>query len=287
MFDKLFKSNSFEKLFPELMPYIKTDEERQLLASDKEFIDKYQRNSAIISTFLFEVNKYYKNMEVKKIIKKYIISLDDVKLVEVILLYLNLTDDDKKDKQFFVLYDKKYNLEDKSEEELNKEHEIDRRYNNIKTGTEMFHEYTLDSLYNTCEYPKRELINSILSHRGGWDTFKFMFEERYHANFRQLLQLLNKALIDGEIINEEVKDSIGDNMFEELIFTLLSNHNLEIAKHIKTLVKNRRYDLIVNMIQDNLLGDVVFINTINQEDLNEKEFIYKLENMRVKHPTNN
>ena len=287
MFDKLFKTKSFDKLFPELVPYIKTDDEREQLVNDTEFIDKYQRNINIISTFLYEVRKYHKSIEVKKIIKKYIISLDDERLVDVILLYLNLTDEDKQEKEFFIIYDKKYHLEDKSEEELNREHEIDRRYNNIKSGREVFHGLTLDSLYNTCEYDERDTINSILANKNGWETFAFLFEERYHANFKQLMALLNRALVDGTIINEEVRLSLGDDMFEELVFTLLSNHNSEIAKHIKTLIKNRRYDLIINMIQDNLLGDVVFINTINQEELNDKELISKLETLRVKRPANN
>ena len=287
MFNKLFKTNSFDKLFPELVPYIKTDAERELLANDKDFIDKYQRNSIIISTFLFEVNKYYKNIEVKKLIKKYIISLDETRLVEVILLYLGLTEEDKEDRQFFIIYDKKYHLEDKTEEQLNKEHDIDRRYNNFKTGRETFNGISLDTLYNTCDYPERELINSIITQHGGWETFTSLFEEKYKANFKQLLQLLNSALVDGEIINKEVQYNVGDEMFVELVFTLLSNHNLEIAKHIKTLIKNKRYDLIINMIQDNLLGDVVFINTINQAELNDKELISRLETLRVKRPANN
>jgi hypothetical protein len=41
------------------------------------------------------------------------------------------------------------------------------------------------------------------------------------------------------------------------------------------------------MIQDNLLGDVVFINTINQAELNDKELISRLETLRVKRPANN
>ena len=287
MFNKLFKTNSFDKLFPELVPYIKTDAERELLANDKDFIDKYQRNNIIISTFLFEVNKYYKNIEVKKLIKKYIISLDETRLVEVILLYLGLTEEDKEDRQFFIIYDKKYHLEDKTEEQLNKEHDIDRRYNNFKTGRETFNGISLDTLYNTCDYPERELINSIITQHGGWETFTSLFEEKYKANFKQLLQLLNSALVDGEIINKEVQYNVGDEMFVELVFTLLSNHNLEIAKHIKTLIKNKRYDLIINMIQDNLLGDVVFINTINQAELNDKELISRLETLRVKRPANN
>ena len=287
MFNKLFKTNSFDKLFPELVPYIKTDAERELLANDKDFIDKYQRNNIIISTFLFEVNKYYKNIEVKKLIKKYNISLDETRLVEVILLYLGLTEEDKEDRQFFIIYDKKYHLEDKTEEQLNKEHDIDRRYNNFKTGRETFNGISLDTLYNTCDYPERELINSIITQHGGWETFTSLFEEKYKANFKQLLQLLNSALVDGEIINKEVQYNVGDEMFVELVFTLLSNHNLEIAKHIKTLIKNKRYDLIINMIQDNLLGDVVFINTINQAELNDKELISRLETLRVKRPANN
>ena len=291
MLNKIFKTNSFDRLFPALMPYIKTDAEKQLLVSDKDFIDKYDRNSESITTFLYEVNKNYKNIEVKKMIKKYIISSSEKELREVILLYLNLNEEDKKDKSFFVYFDETHGLVEKTEEELNEEHRIDREYNNFKTGLETFHGIKLDELYQLCPYPERKLIISILKNKGGWEVFTHIFEQRYHANFKQLITLLTKALVDGDIMNEDVKLNLDkhkdDDYFEELVFQLLSNHNLEIAKHIKTLIKNRRYDLIIDMIEDKLIGDEVFINTINQEELDAKDLITKLETMRVKRPINN
>ena len=287
MFNKIFKTNSFDKLFPALMPYIKTDDERQLLVGDKDFVVKYDRNSESITTFLFEVNKYYKNIEVKKMIKKYIISSSEKVLCDVILLYLNLDEEQKKDKSFFVYIDEKYNLVEKTEEQLNREHEIDRTYNNLKTGKETFHEIPLNDLYKLCGYKEKEIINTLLNNKGGWEAFKFLFEERYHGNFKQLMELLSRELVDGEIINEDVKLNLGDENFEVLVLTLLSNQNLEIAKHIKTLIKNRRYDLIIDMIEEKLVGDVVFSKTINQEELDAKDLITKLETMRVKRPINN
>ena len=286
MFTKFFNGQSFDKRYSALVPYIKNKDKQDELINNQDFKDLYDRNSSIIETFLYELSKNYKPIEITKLINKYIFKLEEKELRELILLYLNLSNEDKKNKKFFKYYDDKHKL-NRSEEELNREHDIDATYNRLKKGTEMFHNISLDSLYKLLDYNEREFINSLLSNKNGWDTFILLFEDRYHANFQSLIKLLNKALIDGTIINIDVYDTLGEAKFNELIFTLLSNHNLEVAKHIKTLIKNNRHDLIIDMINNNLIGDQIFIDSINANDLKDKDLIERLESIRVKKQINN
>ena len=99
--------------------------------------------------------------------------------------------------------------------------------------------------------------------------------------------MLNSNLIDGTIINEEVVLNLDDKKFRDLVFILLSNKNLEIAKHIKTLINKGRYDLILEMVHQNLIGDEVFIYTMTNEHIDEEELINRLESIKVKRPINN
>ncbi len=287
MFSKLFSKDSFEDLYPRLFPYIKEKDKQDKLINSQDFKTKYNKNRTLIDTFLKEVAKYHKQIEVISMVDKYIVSLDDQELVHMMVLYLNLPDEEKSNKKFFIYYDEEFGVINKTEEELNKEHQIDATYNNLKKGTETFNEIYLDVLYKELPYPLREYINSLLSNNKGWETFNILFGERYHANFKQLISLLNRCLIDGQIINDDVYTNLGENMFRELIYTLLSNNNLEVAKHIKSLISKNRYDLIKDMITHNLLGDQVFINTINNENINIDDLITTLEGIRVKRQVNN
>ena len=286
MFTKFFSGKSFENIYPLLMPYIKNKDLQDELINNQDFKDKYNNNSSLIEAFIYELTKNYKKDEITKLINKYIIKFDENSLREIIMLYLDLSPEDKLDKKFFKYYDEEHKL-NKTEDELNREHEIDAAYNRLKKGTESFHDIPLDSLYKILDYKEREFINSLLINKNGWKAFLSLFEERYHANFQSLIKLLNKALIDGTIINEDTLNILGEDNFNELTFTLLSNHNLEVAKHIKTLINNNRYDLIEYMISSNLIGDQVFIDSINVDNLNDKALIERLETIRVKKQINN
>ena len=287
MFSKIFGGKKFDELFPSFMPYIKDKDRQQELVNNQELIDKYKRNKTMIETFLVEVSRYHINKDIITYIDKYIIKLDEDTLQELMILYLDLSISEKNNKSFFDYYDKKYGLVDKTEEEIKEEERIDNLYNSKKCGTETFNNIPLDTLYETLDYPERNYITTLFTNKGGWMVFKSLFEDRYHANFKQLIKLLNSNLIDGSIINEDVVLNLDDKKFRDLIFILLSNKNLEIAKHIKTLINKGRYDLILEMVHQNLIGDEVFIYTMTNEHINEDELINRLESIKVKRPLNN
>ena len=289
MFNKLFQSyrKPFDIMYPSLALYIKDKDEQESIRNNQEFQDKYNSNAFMINTFVDDIAKYYKLYEVHDMIFKYIINLDKDNMVDMLLNYLNSNIYEREARDFFKFYDKVYGLEDKTEEQIKDEEEIDFNYNALKAGTEMFDGQLLDNLYFDLDYPERSFVVSIVSHRNGWKVFKEFFEDRYGINFKALVKLLNGKLIDGTIINETVKLSLGYDSFEELIFTLMSNHNIEITKHIKTLIKKERFDLIEDMIYNELIYDHIFVNTLCNEVTNDNDLIEKLETIRVKKPLNN
>lgn len=289
MFNKLFQSyrKPFDIMYPSLALYIKDKDEQESIRNNQDFQDKYNSNAFMINTFINDIANYYKLYEVHDMIFKYIINQDKDKMVNMLMNYLNSSIYEREARDFFIFYDKVYGLEDKSEEQIKDEEEIDFNYNALKTGTEMFDGQLLDKLYFDLDYPERSFVVSIVSHRNGWKVFKEFFEDRYGINFKALVKLLNGKLIDGTIINETVKSSLGYDSFEELIFTLMSNHNIEITKHIKTLIKKERFDLIEDMIYNELIYDHIFVNALCNEVTNDNDLIEKLETIRVKKPLNN
>lgn len=289
MFNKLFQSyrKPFDIMYPSLALYIKDKDEQESIRNNQDFQDKYNSNAFMINTFINDIANYYKLYEVHDMIFKYIINQDKDKMVNMLMNYLNSSVYEREARDFFIFYDKVYGLEDKSEEQIKDEEEIDFNYNALKTGTEMFDGQLLDKLYFDLDYPERSFVVSIVSHRNGWKVFKEFFEDRYGINFKALVKLLNGKLIDGTIINETVKSSLGYDSFEELIFTLMSNHNIEITKHIKTLIKKERLDLIEDMIYNELIYDHIFVNSLCNEVTNDNDLIEKLETIRVKKPLNN
>jgi hypothetical protein len=282
MFSKLFGKKNFDELYPSLVTYIKAQDKQDELINNQEFLSIYNKNRTLIDTFLKELAKYYKPAEITGIINKYIIRLENDKLIKLLIQYLNCDDDVKMDKKFFIYYDSENDMLVKSEEELNKEHMIDYTYNNLKKGTETFNGTRLDVLFSKLSPTEKNFINTLLSEKDGWLTFTSMFEERYQGNFKSLTRLFVRALIDGTIINSNVKNYLGEEDFMELVFTLLSNNNQEITKHVKSLIINNRLDLVKYLVTKQLIGDVVFINSMNNKEIDSEQLIKTIEGIKVK-----
>ncbi|MCR4581215.1 MAG: hypothetical protein K5666_01735, partial [Bacilli bacterium] len=119
MFDSLFKKKTkkveFKKAFPAFLPYI-VEIDKHIFTSNESLVTKYDKNSAFISSFIFELKKDYKDTEISGIIKKYFINLSEAELVSMISTYLSLGIQDKEEKKFFVYYDEKHNLIDGDED---------------------------------------------------------------------------------------------------------------------------------------------------------------------------
>lgn len=285
MFSMFTKTKKFDVIFPSFVPYIKSKDEQDEFTNNLTLIDKYNKNKNLIDAFLNEVAKFHKHNKIYKFIFKYFKELDNVKLSSFLMLYLNLSEKDKKDGKFFEYYDDKNGLSEKSEDDVKLEIELDKEYESIKTGEEKFAGEDLDIFYKISSIEDKKFIVSLLRNNG-WDTFVSIFEDRYRTNFKQIVILLNLSLIDGSIINQQLESVLGENMFKQLVYSLLSNRNLEIAKYIKTLIQRNRFDLIIGLIEDDLISDEVFINIITNEK-DDENIISLLEGIKVKKQINN
>ena len=87
--------------------------------------------------------------------------------------------------------------------------------------------------------------------------------------------------IDPILFDQEVFERLhnGKDYYSALIYTLLTNTNKEIAKYIKVLVQNEKYNLVKDMIEYDLIEDVVTID-INSSDEEIIKSIESIKNLR-------
>ena len=287
MFNKIFKNKqkqlSFKKIFAAFIPYIH-ENEWIMFTSNQELVDKYSRHSAFISSFLFELKKNYSVNEISEIIKKYFILLSDEELVLFIDLYLGLSENDKKEKKFFNYVDEKFNIVDIEidEEDLNNRFHVAAEFGSYRG-------LPLKSLYDGLDIESKTFLVSLLENKASFSAFKQLFEENCAINFNSLLRLLMNKGIDTSLMNTDMIAKLGFNNFKELIYTLLGNDNLEIARYVKVLVANNRFDLLKIMIASKTLSDDIFVNSYGIKDdvlLSDKDIINKFEFVKTRRYNN-
>ena len=279
---KFLKSKDEELDKSELVPYFRK-EEIDIFFNHPDFRKKYREHTPTINAFIHEVRKNKKAIETIDIINKYIINLETPQMLKIIYLYLDNTDEERTD--FFTIIDKTYEIGNYSvpvEDKI----AIDQRYNSLRIDGQTFNDILLDELFTTLDYTQKNYLNDLLSVEGGLDALKQLFNDRYKGNFNMLLRLLNNRSVDYKILNKDVTDNLDEDQFRELVFTLLNNENTEIAKYVKVLVSNNRFDLIKDMLEYNLVSDIININ-VNKQELSDETLIQSIEDLKQKQLTTN
>lgn len=275
---KVFNSKEPELDKSELVPYFRK-EEIDIFFNHPDFKEKYKLYSTTINAFIHEVRKNKKAIETIDIIKKYIINLEPDTMLKIIYLYIN----NKDEKDIFDIIDRKFEL-GKYFIPIEERIRIDQDYNLYKTGRETFNEKPLDTLFTTLNYPEKVYLNNLLKSQGGFNALKKLFDGRYFGNFELLLRLLNNKSVDYDILSDYVVEHLDEDQFRELVFTLLTNENKEIANYTKVLIENNRFDLINDMLDMNLFGDIVYINADLSDDIG---IIKSIEDLKKKQLTSN
>lgn len=291
MFDNLFKKKTkkveFKKAFPAFLPYI-IETDKHIFTSNESLVTKYDKNSAFISSFIFELKKDYKDTEITDIIKKYFINLSDVELVSMISTYLSLDIQDKEEKKFFVYYDEKHNLIDGDEDYIDEEELNNRFY--IACGFDTYNGIPLKDIYETLDLKCKLYLVRMLENSGSFKAFKSIFEYNYKANINLLIRLLMNKNIDTTLFNLDVLNNLDDYHYKELIYTLLSNSNVEISRYVKVLINKSRYDILSNMISFKLLSDHIFVSIFDfkkDKVLSDDDIINTFERTKNKRYSNN
>ena len=275
----------FAVRFPLLSNIIFDEQTKKNLNKNKYFIKKYQSHEEIIDVFIREINNRFDKETIYTFINEVIIKYPEELMVSFITSYLNSEEYVKSDTDVLNNYKKILNqgtetvkyVEEKgivTSFELKEvpENIIEERFNSLSTGAESFKGAKLKSLYqglNTCE---KEYVNQLLETKS-FDLLDKLFVN-YNSSFKSLINVLINSDIDKEILNHDVIKSFNsDNHFIYLTYMLYEIEDSSIAiKNIKKIIKADRYDLLIDLINENLIAglnkiDIEDINVIEKDDL--------------------
>ena len=269
----------------DLVRYFRKDE-LEMFYNHPNFNERFKTYTPTITAFIHELreNKNVSSSKTIYYIKKYIINLDldkenknTNKILHIIYLFLDNKNADLD--VFFKYVDREYDIPeiDNQDEHIR----IDQDFNRLYDKRATFHDIKLDQLFKVLDYPEKEYLNNILMCDHGFDNFKFLFENKIRVHFNILIDYCINGQIDPILFDQEVFERLhnGKDYYSALIYTLLTNTNKEIAKYIKVLVQNEKYNLVKDMIEYDLIEDVVTID-INSSDEEIIKSIESIKNLR-------
>ena len=102
----MIRSNSFEKKYSILVPFIVDTNIRNNMLNNKDLLNKYERNNSLIKAFVTELSNRFDNETVRKIIIDTIFKLPEELLVSFITAYLNSDEVTKSNSNCLSFYNK-------------------------------------------------------------------------------------------------------------------------------------------------------------------------------------
>ena len=84
----MIRSNTFEKRYAILAPFIKDTNVRNNMLNNKDLLAKYERNNSLIKAYVTELSNRFDNETIRKMIIDTIFKLPEELLVSFITSYL-------------------------------------------------------------------------------------------------------------------------------------------------------------------------------------------------------
>lgn len=285
-FDK-FKKTSFEKEYPLLSKYFSDFNIRQNMLENADLKRKYIKYENTIESFIFELEKRFDLNTINKILLDSVIKLPDEILESLIISYLNSDEATKSNSEFIMYYNKTSNLGIDSINYVEKNGlitnrsfkdipsiAIDQKYKELKTGNEIFKYELLSDVYDILAFNEKKLIVSLLENNS-FALLEKIFESS-DASLKTILSILIKKGITGDLINGTLISNLGSLHLILMIYMLIEADNTTgIINNLNKLIKLNKFDLIKNIIDENLLLVLGSIN-INEEFINENEIMLLL-----------
>ena len=271
----MIRSNSFEKKYPILAPFIKDTDVRNNLLNNKDLLMKYEKNNSLIKAYVNELSNIFDNETVRKMIIDTIFKLPEELLVSFITAYLNSDPVTKHNSNCLVYYNKTvvYGKEvvkyiEENGIVSNRDYKnlpkviVEKKFNDIILKQVLTYggENILMMREQLTLQEKSLLITFIESNN--FNVLDLLFSE--YVPFKKLLVFLNATGINTNIINNKNLNTYGA---EELISLVMINFSLygdiNLKNNIETIslmLKENRKDLIDKLLEYNLVPYTFFID---------------------------
>jgi len=283
----MIRSNSFEKKYAILAPFIVDTNVRNNMLNNKDLLSKYERNNSLIKAYVTELSNRFDNETVRKMIIETIFKLPEELLVSFITAYLNSNEVTKSNSNCFSFYNKTlvYGKEvvkyiEENGIVSNRDYKnlpkviIDKKFNDIilKRVITYGGQNVLMMKEQLTSQEKSLLVSFIETNN--FEVLDLLFSPYYEL--KKLLAFLNAIGINTNLINRKNLNELGAEKLLILIiknFTLYGDINLK--NNITTLslmLENERKDLINALIERDLVHlsynvDDNKIDTISIEEM--------------------
>ncbi len=264
----MIRSNSFEKKYAILAPFIVDTNVRNNMLNNKDLLSKYERNNSLIKAYVTELSNRFDNETVRKMIIETIFKLPEELLVSFITAYLNSNEVTKSNSNCLSFYNKTlaYGKEvvkyiEENGIVSNRDYKnlpkviIDKKFNDIilKRVITYGGQNVLMMREQLTSQEKSLLVSFIETNN--FEVLDVLFSPYYEL--KKLLAFLNAIGINTNLINRKNLNELGTEKLLILIiknFTLYGDINLK--NNITTLslmLENERKDLINALIEKDLV----------------------------------
>lgn len=277
------KKNSFDKKYPLFSDFISDEQIRKNMLENKDLYRKYQENEELIRIFLIELKNRFDIETVKNIIIETIFKYPDEILKSYIVSYLNSSEAIKNRKDNFnyfkkimfmgediiryverngIITDRRYkNIPEKI---------LDEKYNELKSGVEMFKGELLENVFKTLNFSKKEFIVELLK----LDAFQNFNEAFKDTSFSlsSILNLVNLLEIPASLFGNETSEILGIEKIKILIVKYIDYSYIEssyFSKNINVLLTNGKVLFIRKLIETD---NTEYLNEISNEEVENINF---------------
>jgi ABC-type iron transport system FetAB ATPase subunit len=264
----MIRSNTFEKRYAILAPFIKDTNVRNNMLNNKDLLAKYERNNSLIKAYVTELSNRFDNETIRKMIIDTIFKLPEELLVSFITSYLNSNEVTKSNSNCLSFYNKTL-IYGKEVVKYIEEHGIvsNRDYKNLPTIIieKKFNDIILKRVITyggqnvlmmreQLTPQEKSLLVSFIE-TNNFEVLDVLFSPYYEL--KKLLAFLNAIGINTNLINRKNLTALGT---EKLLILIIKNFSLygdiNLKNNINTLtlmLENERKDLINALIEKDLV----------------------------------
>jgi len=291
-------SNRFETEYSLLDKYITNPTKRANMLSNAELKRIYNSNKTAIKFFILELEKHFDVETIQSLIDATILRMPENVLVSFMTAYLNSSEVAKSNTDILSFYNKiqyfgpeavkyvEFNgiITNRSYTELPVKI-IEDKYQQVKTGSESYNGEMLDDIYNELSDQEKIFVYNLVEAKSFYLLERLFQGHNY--SLKTVLHLLTANKIDHHIINEEVYDKLGFNLFVLVLLIIDSDYCDIVTQNVKYLISENRFTLLTKLIQEGLIKNIDKLSVTHIKELNDRQIydaivvsgrIYSIEN---------
>lgn len=263
------------KKYSLLDKYILDETTRSNMLTNKDLFRKYEENKELIRIFLIELESRFDVTDIETIIIETIFKYPDEILKSFITAYLNSSLEVKNKKDCYndfkkimfmgndvIRYVSRNGIIVSRNYKNIPEKIIDEKYDELKSGIEMFHNELLENVFKTLNISKKEFIVALLE-KDSYSIFNSCFDKTPY-NLESILNLVENLNIPSSLFYKSTSEKIGIEGINKIIMLTIDYNDSLFITNIASIIKNDKCEFLKKVIEIDKLS---YLNEIANEEI--------------------